>query len=196
LGFAADDFVVGYVGNVPMQRGGKEVIDVVACLGSNWNVKGLVVGDGGEAQACRQYAQQRGVSDAVVICGELDYGQLPDVVASMDVGLSILRPRERGASEQKVRQYLAAGLCVVGTAGSNNFLRGHEFARVVETAQPEEVVSAVASFLEAGREGISKLGLRARLFAEDALSIEARNDERLQLWREGWISAKEKASGG
>ena len=184
FGFAEKDFVVGYVGNLPMQRGGKEVIDVVASLTTRGNVRGLIVGDSGEADACRQHASASGVSDAVMVYGEADYGNVPELMACIDVGLSILQPRERGNSEQKVRQYLATGLCVVGTAGSNDFLRGQEFARIVQSADLDEVVGAVVSFIAEGRESIDGLGRKARSFAESTLSIAARNDQRVALWNE------------
>jgi len=184
MGISETDCVIGYVGGIPMQRGGKEVVDVVAGLRSLRKVRGLIVGDGGEAEACRRYAQDRGVSDLIVVFGEADYGDVPELMACIDVGLSIRRPRERGQSEMKVRQYLATGLCVVGTAVSNDFLRDHDFARVVETDAPSEVLNAVASFVAMGREVVMSLGRSARAFAESTLSIEARNDQRIKLWSE------------
>lgn len=184
IGFAPNDFVVGYVGGHPMQRGGREVIDVLAELRSLGNVKGLIVGDSGQADSCREYARDRGVADIAVIYGQADYSEVPDLMASMDVGLSILRPKERHASEMKVRQYLASRLCVVGTAGSNDFLRGHPFARVVETTEPKDVVAAVAGFLEQGSERLAALGTAARAFAEAKLSLVSRNTQRIALWRE------------
>jgi glycosyltransferase involved in cell wall biosynthesis len=182
LGFGDSDIVIGYVGNLPMQRGGKEVIDTVAHLQHLGNVKGLVVGDSGEAVACRRHAEERSVSDRVVVYGEADYGDVADLMAAMDVGLSILRSKERGASEQKVRQYLATGLCVVGTRGSNDFLAGMDFARVVASEDLREVAAAVESFVTLGREGRSQLGLEARAFAEAELSFAKRNDRRIRIW--------------
>lgn len=174
--------VIGYVGAYPMQRGGKEVIDTVKILGATGNIAGLVVGDNGEAAACREYAQSLGVSDQVVVYGAADYGDVPDLMGAMDIALSIRRPDERGDSEMKVRQYLASGLCVVGTAGSNDFLVGKPFARVVRSVEPEQVASAVASLIDYGRERRSALAHEARAFAEASLSFEARNTERIQLW--------------
>lgn len=182
LGFAASDLVVGYVGGLPMQRGGKEVVDVVAGLIERYRVRGLIVGDSGEADACRRYAESRSVSQDVVVYGEVDYGEVPDLMASMDVGISILRGRERENSEQKVRQYLATGLCVVGTAGSNDFLRGQDFARVVDGDHLEEIIDATTSLLDLGRDNLLRLGLTARRFAEANLSLARQNERRIELW--------------
>jgi hypothetical protein len=85
-------------------------------------------------------------------------------------------------SEQKVRQYLATGLCVVGTTGSNDFLRGRDFARIVETEDPEETVGAVASFFDRGRKELAALSKKARNFADSELSYSQRNERRIELW--------------
>ena len=184
MGFSVDDCVVGYVGGFPMQRGGREVIDIVAALGPSSAVKGLIVGDSGEAEACRRYAQDRRVGDAVEVFGEADYGDVPDLMGCIDIGLSIRRVSERGQSEMKVRQYLATGLCVIGTTISNDFLRGQDFARVVETDETSDVLQAAESFVDMGRTGVKELGMQARAFAEANLSIAAGNAQRLRLWSE------------
>lgn len=184
LGFSDADVVIGYVGNLPMQRGGREVIDAVANLKLHLPAKGLVIGDSGEAEACRSYANDCGVSDNVTVCGEVDYEFVPELMASIDVGLSILRPAERHHSELKVRQYLAAGLTVVGTEGSNDFLRGQEFARVVASVDSRDVTDAISSLVANGRPGLVELSKSARDLAESTLSTRARNDQRLALWED------------
>lgn len=184
LGFSDDDIVVGYVGSVPMQRGGKEVIDVVAALRSNTRVRGLIVGDSGEADACREYASKLGLSDLVVVYGEADYPKVPGLMAAIDCGMSIRRVNERSVAELKVRQYLASGACVVGTPVSNDFLRGYDFARVVESDETEEVVAAVQDLIENGQVRLAELGKKARAFADAELSLAARNDLRLRYWTE------------
>ena len=184
LGFEYDDIVIGYVGSAPMRRGGKEVIDVIAALASKLQVKGLIVGDSGEAEECREYAKNMGVADLVIVYGEADYSMVPSLMSVVDCGLSIRRAEERGASELKVRQYLASGVCVVGTVGGNDFLRGHEFARVVETEETDQVVAAVVSLIAVGSAAVSALGEKARSFALAELTISLRNDKRLQYWAE------------
>lgn len=184
LGLADGEILLGYVGNFPMRRGGREVIDVVAELAGRTRVRGLIIGDGGEMDACRAYAAELGVSDRVDIPGEVAYEELPAFVAAMDVGLSILRPEERGESEQKVRQYLASGVCVVGTSGSNDFLRGKTYARVVDTMEVGVVGSAVASLIIDDAGDLVAKRSAARRYAEDRLSPTSRNSERLALWAE------------
>jgi glycosyltransferase involved in cell wall biosynthesis len=183
LGFASDERVVGYVGTKPMTRGGREVIDVVAGMRGMHRMRGLIVGDSGDAADCRRYARDREVAEAVTVYGEADYADVPSLMAGLDVGLSIRRPEEQGQSELKVRQYLATGLCVVGTGISNDFLRGRDFARVVDDISEETIVGAVASRLGGGADGLATLGAKARAFAETSLTIRAQTDRRFALWR-------------
>lgn len=184
LGFKSDDLVVGYIGSAPMRRGGREVIDAVAALKSKLPVRGLIVGDSGEAGICRDYARRHGVSDIVNVYGEADYAEVPGLMAALDCGLSIRRSGERGASELKVRQYLASAACVVGTAGSNDFLQHRDFARVVQSEDPAEITRAVESLLANENPGIAGLAEKARAFANRELTITARNERRLQCWAE------------
>ena len=183
FGFADGEVVLGYVGSFPMQRGGKEVIDAISDLRRRYPVKGLIVGDSGERSELERYARSQGVTDVVVIYGHAEYSEVPDLMSAMDIGLSIHRPEERGMSEQKVRQYLASGLAVVGTEASNDFLRGHPFARVVSSHRTAEVVEGAASLVSLGRDGLVHLRTFSRAFARDNLSLAERNDRRITLWR-------------
>jgi glycosyltransferase involved in cell wall biosynthesis len=184
LGFRDDEIVIGYVGNLPMQRGGGEVVAAVAALVPRYPVRGLIVGNSGEADQCRRAAEEAGVAGRVIVYGEADFSDVPGLMGAMDIGVSILRPRERSASEQKVRQYLASGLCVVNTEGSNEFLRGQPFARLTSTHDQELVCEAVQSLACLGRQRLEEIGREARAFAEANLSITTRNDKRLELWNE------------
>jgi glycosyltransferase involved in cell wall biosynthesis len=182
LGIDPNEMVVGFVGNFPMRRGGKEVVDVVSALRSHYPVKGLIVGDTGEAESCREYVRQSDAEADIIVYGEADYADVPTLMSCVDIGLSILRPRERTNAELKVRQYLASGACVVGTVGSNDFLRGHSFAQIVESEEPQHVILAVESLLAQGKAALSRWGAEARLFAERTLSMAARNSERIRIW--------------
>jgi glycosyltransferase involved in cell wall biosynthesis len=191
LGFEENNLVLGYVGAFPMSRGGREVIDMVKSLQDLLPVKGLIVGDSGEAGQCRQYACDKRVEEHIVITGQVEYERVPCFMKAMDIGFSILSPDKQHASEQKVRQYLASGLSVVGTPGSNDFLKGYDFARIVSGKSISEIAEAVFSFLAEGREGLMKRGKEARKFAENELSIESRNTYRLKLWKNVLVEAGE-----
>jgi glycosyltransferase involved in cell wall biosynthesis len=176
------DVVIGYVGNFPMSRGGKEVVDLVNYLHRSMPAKGIIVGDSGEADQCRHYVHELGLSDLITVTGQVEFEYVPDVINAMDIGLSILTPEKRHASEQKVRQYLASGLCVIGTQGSNDFLKSYDFARVVSGVNISEIYDAAFSLLNEGRSGLNKRASQAKQFARNELSIESKNDYRLEVW--------------
>lgn len=190
LGFSENDLVVGYVGAFPMRRGGKEVIDLVKYLQGSLPIKGIVVGDSGEADQCRQYADENDIGQLVIITGQIDYEDVPKCMKAMDVGLSILRPEQQNACEQKIRQYLSSGLCVVGTPGSNDFLKGYDFARIVSGESIAEIAEAVLSLVKDDPDGLNKRADTARQFAQEELSIESRNSYRLKLWEDALAKAE------
>lgn len=182
LGFGADDVVIGYVGNFPERRGGREVVEAVSALRERFPVKGLIVGDSGEAEACRSLAARLGVSDRVNVVGEVEYARVPAFMAAMDVGFSIRRRAEQNCAELKVRQYLASGMCLVGTAGSNDFLIGQPFARIVDDESLGPISEACQELLSHGRGEIERLGVMARDYAVKNLSVEKINRQRMDLW--------------
>jgi glycosyltransferase involved in cell wall biosynthesis len=91
----------------------------------------LVVGGGDPpyVEALRTLATALGVAEAVELRGPVPYAALPDILAECDVGLATFRPVPLGAFAfpLKVVEYMAAGLPVVGTAGSETaeILRRH-----------------------------------------------------------------------
>lgn len=174
---------IGYIGGFPYSRGGKHVVDLVKALAESQNVKGLIVGDSGEAQRCKDYARSNGVMDSVTITGTKPFSEIPNIMREIDIGLSILPPEKRGSSEQKVRQYLSAGCCVIGTAGSNEFIRGQPFAQIIDNDHPDEsaLKSAFFKLISDKPNSFEEKKIKARFFAEKNLSITARNDIRLKL---------------
>jgi len=187
LGIDYNHFVFGYVGGFPFSRGGKEVIDLIKYFKGSLPVMGLIVGDSGEAVKCKQYSLHLGVADLVTITGQVDYMEVPDLMNAIDIGLSILRPDKIHASEQKVRQYLAAGLSVIGTQGSNDFLRGYDFAQVVTGVDMQEIIKAASTLLAEGRSGLKRRATHAKNFIQKNHTIESKSNLRLKLWSEAII---------
>lgn len=184
VGLSEGDLVLGYVGSFPMRRGAREVIDCVATLRHDLPIRGLIVGDSGEADACRAYAAERAVADRVRIYGEADYSLVPDLMALMDIGFSLRQAQEQNASELKVRQYLASGLLVVGSKGSNDFLEGAPYARVVDSNSADEVATAVRVLVDGGPERLRHLKAEARRYAVQHLTMRSRNLRRMALWKD------------
>lgn len=182
-GWDIDTVVLGYAGTQPFSRGGKEVIDCISSLRA-MNIAGLIIGDSGQAKQCFEYARQLGISDRVRIVGQVDYSIVPELMAAMDVGLSILRAHERHASEQKVRQYFASGVLLVGTCGSNDLFKGYPFAEVIASDDMEIVLGAIRGFVELPVKERMRLSQQAKQFANDELSVASKNDIRLRLWQQ------------
>lgn len=186
FGWEKKDIVIGYVGGFPMYRGGREVIDLVSKF-QDRDVYGVVVGDSGQAESCKLYAEKSGVADRMLITGQIDYLALPFIMSGLDVGISALRQNERHESEQKVRQYLATGAYVIGTQGSNDFLKGVEFASVVEDEDSDTLAQALKKFLNFHYKQRQGLRESARHFAHQKLATPRLNDIRMESWKKHCI---------
>lgn len=118
----------------------------------------------------------------IILVDAVPYRDVLRLMQAMDVGLSLRRSAQRDSSEWKVWQYLTSGLCVIGTAGSNNFLQNSPFAKVIDSISPEAVVAAAAKLVEHGADGIRALGHRAKAPALSNLSAEAKHEKRIAFW--------------
>lgn len=109
----------------------------------------LVVGDGDAPylRGLRELAGVRGVCECVEFRGRIPYDAVPAVLAEADIGLATFRdtPLGRFAFPLKVIEYMAAGLPVLCTRGSEGeeILRRHPAGRAVAFTAKEFAAAAV-----------------------------------------------------
>lgn len=112
----------------------------------------LVVGDGDPSyvEGLRRLVASQGLEQAVEFRGALPYETLPEVFAESDIGVAAFQPIPVAsfAFPLKVLDYLAAGLPVIGTSGSETaeILRRHACGRAVEFT-PESLARAALDLL-------------------------------------------------
>jgi glycosyltransferase involved in cell wall biosynthesis len=181
-GWREGDVVLGYAGSQPFKRGGRELIDCVHHF-KDMPVYGLIVGPISDKDQSMLYAQRLGILDRMIFTGGVDYLEVPELMAAFDIGVSLRCLEERGCSELKVRQYLATGAYIIGTEGSNDFLKNMPYASVLEQKRTDLVIPAVLKFLEFSLEERASLRQLAKDFALFGLSISSRNTERLKFWQ-------------
>jgi len=189
LGLSRFDPIVGYVGNLPWERGGLQLVEVAARLRERHPKLGVVIlGDGEGRQALARRAAELGVQDSCVLTGHVPYEQVPDYINALDVGVSFLLPESQLHSEQKVRQYVACGKPVIATTpGGNDFLRDENLGALVAHDDLDAVAREVDRWLRLP----DKAGFAARAvqFARDHMSVEQGVERRLDLWGEGLVRA-------
>lgn len=176
------DPIIGYAGNYPALRGGMQIVEALPSLRRRFpRIGGLVLG-GGDEERVRARASELGVSDICTITGRVAFECVPDYIAALDVGVSLLEPEESGASEQKIRQYLAAGRPVVTTPGTSAFVADIGAGSVVAFNDQGAFEEAVTGWLTADAGKWEQASARARDYAVGELSVERSIETRLQMW--------------
>ena len=183
LGLDRFTHIIGYAGNYPDRRGGREIVDALPRLRESAPGIGAVILGGGDDDTLRAHAARLGVADICHITGRIPFDDVPVHIGTFDIGVSILPPSNAGAAEQKVRQYLAAGRPVVTTPGASAFVADIEAGTVVPYGDIDAFTRAVASWLSMPPDSWLVASQRARTYAEAELSTTAQARRRVDLWR-------------
>jgi glycosyltransferase involved in cell wall biosynthesis len=112
-----------YVSSFRPWHGAEDLVDAVArCRDEGVEVRLTCVGDGPTRSAAARLAGARGLSDRVRFLGAVPRAEVPELLASAEVGLAPFSPARHRALELgwfwspiKIFEYLAAGLAVITT---------------------------------------------------------------------------------
>jgi len=183
LGLAHFQHLAGYVGNYAWRRGAAQLIEATPQLLRRFPSLGVIVLGSGRGMAqLQQRANELGISRHCVFTGQIPYEMVPQYINAMDVGVSILEPREFAASEQKVRQYLACGKPVVATPGSNEFLEANELGSVVAPNDIQGVAQQLERWLLLDDSSRRDFQERALSFVDANFSSTRLMSHRLGMW--------------
>ncbi|BAY24256.1 group 1 glycosyl transferase [Calothrix sp. NIES-2100] len=184
LGFTQYHPIIGYVGNLPHERGGTQLIKAASLLLSKYSNLGVVIlGDGKGVEELRNLAEELGVTKHCIFTGYVPFDRVPIYVNALDIGVSILLPKSYAASEQKVRQYLACGKIVIAsTPGSNDFLAPENLGSLVKQDDINSIVNELDRWLCLTEEERMEFSNRAFQYACKHLSVEKSTVDRLEIW--------------
>jgi glycosyltransferase involved in cell wall biosynthesis len=186
LGLERFDRVAGYVGNLPDERGGTQLVEALPRLLPRHPGLGLVVlggGPGRERLAGR--ARELGMLPRCVFTGHVPYERVPVYTNALDVGVSLLLPESHAASEQKVRQYLACGKPVIATTpGGNDFVAHERLGSLVRHDDADAIVAELDRWLSLPGNERATFAARASRYAAERLSVAQAVARRLALWDE------------
>lgn len=185
-GLTGFDPIVGYVGTLPWERGGLQLIEAAPRLLAKYPNLGLVIlGDGQKLDTLKKRAHELQVENHCLFAGYVPFHKVPLYVNSLDVGVSIsLRPDRRAASELKVRQYLACGKPVVISPGSNDFVAVENLGSIVPPTDLEAIAAELDRWLSLTAGERAEFARKATEYMRDNLSMEAAVARRLELWTE------------
>jgi glycosyltransferase involved in cell wall biosynthesis len=118
LGFAAEDFVLGYAGAFYPWHGLDDLVGQLADLAKQEpNLKALLVGDGQTRSAIEQRVQALGLRERVLFTGRVQYERVPEYLAVCDACTAHYDPSRHAELRRqgmffdplKVFEYLAMG---------------------------------------------------------------------------------------
>lgn len=190
LQWAADDFLVVYTGSLGRKQGLETAIDAARGMaGSQYNVRFMIVGDGGELKSLRELAHDL---DNVTFVPPVDAEHYPVVLAAADALLLTERPGVKEMSlPSKLTSYAVAGRPIVASVArggiSERLLVNTESAMVsaagdvsallqnikmiAEDGEVRDRYAAYASRLELADLSVGAATQRYRSFARDLLAL-------------------------
>lgn len=159
-----DKFVVAYVGTHGMTHRLETVLYAAARLKHRPDIVFLMVGDGAELQRLRELHSQLKL-DNVIMLGQVPSGEVPEIVAAIDVSLVLLAndPLFRTVIPSKIFDAMAlAKPIILGVDGeARSIVEGNEAGIAIEPENVDQLIDAVLA-LEADRERCAALGRNGR----------------------------------
>ena len=188
-GLSAFEPIVGFVGSLPWERGGTQMLEIAPRLLSQYPTLGIVIvgGEGGQLDRLRQQALELGIAAHCVLPGVVPYERVPYFINAFDVGISFdttTRLTQIGNSSQKVRQYIACGKPVVSGPGGNLFLEEEGLGTIVNPDDIDQITNAVNKWLSLTDREKEAHSHRAVNYAQKHLSISKALNDRLEFWNE------------
>jgi glycosyltransferase involved in cell wall biosynthesis len=173
---ATGTFTVGFVGTLKPWHGVRTLIEAFGRLHAlDPDVRLLLVGDGPERERLEADVSGRGLRGAVQFTGSVDAGDVPGLLASMDVAVA---PYPKLGyfyfSPLKVFEYMAAGCAVVASRiGQLKGLVEHEVSGLL--CAPGDATDLAEALLRLRREPAlrARLGKAARMKARQFHTWEA-----------------------
>lgn len=187
LGFSADDFIIGYTGNFPHIRGGDEIVEAFNFLKKNNKLKfkAIIAGSDGGVDILNEKILKYKLEKDIKLTGKVDFSKMPLLVSQLDIGVSFLDKQYRGASEQKVRQYLACGVPAIVSPGGSEFVEENNIGKVVEHLNGiEKVAYEFLKYYELDAKSKQLIKEKAREYAENFMSVDSQNLLRFSVWKE------------
>lgn len=185
MGVDPDCRVVGYAGNFPYSRGGLQMVEAAKALEEQFgNMHFVVLGAGTGFEELKNRAKELFVDHLFTFAGVVPFADVSGWVSTFDVGVSFLEPKSAGASEQKIRQYLACGKPVVCSHGSSSFVAEEGIGLVCDYNDIDTIVKNISYYLNLPEEEYAAVSEKCRQYAVDRLSVKSSTLTRLTLWSE------------
>lgn len=177
--------VLGYVGNVPSERGAKQLIKLYECLRTRYpDIAIIIAGSDSSLDQIKEYVLQKKYKN-IHFLGVIPYEEVPFVINSLDIGYSFTTQhdlKEVGNSSQKLRQYISCGKPVITMKGTNQFVLENELGSLVDQNNIDEIVRETEKWIQRMQTEGEGLSDRLHAYACEHLSTEKTFNQRLEFW--------------
>jgi glycosyltransferase involved in cell wall biosynthesis len=180
IGIQEDTVVIGYTGNLPLERGGVDVINIVHDLIylHKKNAIGLILGDDIGVTVLKDLAIQKNLNGKIVFPGRIPFNSIPTYVSALDLGVSILPSSKDGVSGQKVRQYASCGIRIISSQKKDIFIEDMGIGEIIPQKQNQKISEAAIRLLskKVDRD-------KAHSYAAQHLSTKNQLNKRIRHWQ-------------
>ena len=162
-----DEVVIGYVGSMSDSYDLFSVIDAIASLKVNKNIKLLAMGDGFLKEKFIKYAKEKNI--ITEFTGMLPYPQMIQRLVLCDIAVNPIRKGSAGSIINKVGDYSMAGLPVINTQECKEYrdlVDKYKMGFNCENGNIEELAEKIL-YLVKNKELRKKMGNNARKCAEE-----------------------------
>lgn len=188
LDLRKDAFYLGYVGGLPIERGGLHIMRVVKELeNNNTELSGIIVGGNTkDVEYLNDLRLQLNLEDRIIIAGKRPYEEIVYWINSFNVGIAFDRSerlKNIGSSNQKIRQYLACGIPVITALNTSRFIAVNSLGKLVSESNITEIAQAVKDIIKLKECEFDAVRIKARQFALDNFSTNYLLNKRMVIWR-------------
>jgi glycosyltransferase involved in cell wall biosynthesis len=177
--------VLGYVGNVPSERGAKQIIQVYERLKNKYpKISIVVVGSDENISNLINYVAEKKYTN-IFFLNVVPYQDIPDIVNCLDIGYSFTTQydlNEVGNSSQKLRQYISCGKPVITMQGTNQFVFNDDLGSLVDQNNIDEIAAETEKWAQRVQSEGDALRDRLHAYACKHLSTEKTFQQRLEFW--------------
>jgi len=168
LNLKISDKYIGFMGTLLDHQGVDVLIDAAPSVMESFpGAVFVIIGEGPMADVWRQRVHERSLQEHFIFTGQVEYGETPLWINSMDVCTAPFLIKAGLRSPVKIFDYMACGKPVVASriSGTTDIFDGTDAIRLIEPGNKEALARAIVDVLK-DYEKASVMGMKGRLLVE------------------------------
>jgi len=185
LNIPENAIVLGFIGSLPSQRGGKQILKVSEKLNSEINnLYVMIVGHDEEID--KLIGDSSFPQEKIISPGKIAYSRVPLYLSCMTITYSFFEPHKialTGNASQKVKQYIAMGKPVISVNTGHDYLMKNRLGSPIDQENIQEIIDETLKWIKIIEEEGDALAQRLHQYAKEHLSTEKTFQQRLEFWQ-------------